>query len=155
MDVRIKKIEPMRVAFVRHVGPYHDVGQTWAKLTTWAGPKGLLGPGSTLVGIPLDDPDITPPERVRYDACLVVDGSVMPEGEVGIQETSGGECAVAVHNGPPAEIGETFARLYGEWLPASGRELRSSPNLIIVRNWLPSMTPETMSPEVYVPLKSS
>jgi AraC family transcriptional regulator len=154
MDVRIEQLAPMRVAFMRHVGPYRDVGQTWAKLAAWAGPKGLIGPGATLVGIPLDDPDITPPEKVRYDAGLVVDKNVTPDGDVGIQETIGGECAVAVHHGPPERIGETFARLYGEWLPASGRELRPAPNLIIVRNWLPSMTPETMSPEIFLPLKS-
>jgi AraC family transcriptional regulator len=155
MNVRIEQLDPMRLAFMRHVGPYREVGQTWAKLAAWAGSKGLLGPGATLVGIPLDDPDITPPERVRYDVGLVVDDSVTPEGDVGVQETSGGECAVVIHHGPPERIGETFERLYGEWLPASGRELRPAPNLIIVRNWLPSMTPETMSPEIFLPLKGS
>jgi AraC family transcriptional regulator len=38
MDVRIEKIEPIRVAFIRRVGPYTEVGPTWEKLGAWAGP---------------------------------------------------------------------------------------------------------------------
>ena len=32
MEVQIKKMEPKRVAFLRHVGPYSEVGQTWDRL---------------------------------------------------------------------------------------------------------------------------
>jgi AraC family transcriptional regulator len=106
-----------------------------------------------LVGIPLDDPDVTPADKLRYDACLVVDGSVRPEGDVGVQETSGGEYAVLKHEGPYARIGDAYARLYGQWLPTSGRELRAAPNLLISRNWPPDASPDSLPVELFLPLE--
>ena len=60
MDARIENVEPMRVAFIRHVGPYNEVGETWGKLCTWAGPKGLFGPNTKCLGLCYDDPEVTP-----------------------------------------------------------------------------------------------
>ena len=42
MDVRIEKFGPVKVAFMRHTGPYQACGQTWGKFAQWAGSKGLL-----------------------------------------------------------------------------------------------------------------
>jgi AraC family transcriptional regulator len=123
--VRIERVEPRRVIFMRHVGPYDEVGQTWRKLMAWAGACGLGG-GMTL-GIVHDDPDVTPPERIRYDACLTVRREVLAEGEVGVQEVAGGDYAVATHRGPYRQLSETYARLCGEWLPSSGREPAGAP----------------------------
>ena len=39
MDVRIENIEPIRVASVRHVGPYEKCEPAWQKLCAWAGPR--------------------------------------------------------------------------------------------------------------------
>ena len=73
MEVRIEHVEPMRVAFVRHVGPYHEVNVAWERLCMQLGKDGLLGPGTRFIGICYDDPEVTPPEKVRYDACVTVD----------------------------------------------------------------------------------
>ena len=35
MNVRIEEIKPMHVAFIRHVGPYDQVGQAWTRLMGW------------------------------------------------------------------------------------------------------------------------
>jgi AraC family transcriptional regulator len=152
VDVRIEFIPVMTVAFMRHVGPYQDVGATWGKLMSWAGPRGLLGGSSRILGLPLDDPEVTPPEKVRYDACIVVDPGFRPEGEVGLQEVGGGEYAVLTHRGPYRTVGETFALLCGQWLPASGREARSAPPLLIARNDGTGTRPENPAVDVCIPL---
>jgi AraC family transcriptional regulator len=120
MDVRIECVVPMRVAFVRHVGPYNQVGTAWTTLMSWAGLKGLLTHRPTILGIVHDDPEVTPPEKIRYDACLAVDERAKPDGDIGIQEVGGGEFAVTKHLGPYEKLGDTYARLLGEWLPSSG-----------------------------------
>src|SRR5439155_3828380 len=43
--VQVKELQPKRLVFLRHVGPYDQVGATWGRLMTWAGMRGLLGPG--------------------------------------------------------------------------------------------------------------
>lgn len=153
MEVTIRQNPPLRVAFVRHVGPYNEVGQTWQKLMMWAGPRGLCGPNLRCLGLCHDDPEITPPDKIRYDACFVVGDDVQAEGEVGIQTVAGGDYAVTVHHGPYEKLIETYARLCGEWLPQSGRELASAPGYEIYLN-NPQMTPpEKLATEIHMPLK--
>ena len=56
MDVEIKRFPPQRVAFMRHVGPYSEVGRVWGKLMAWAGPRGLIGPdGSPWIALFRDE----------------------------------------------------------------------------------------------------
>ncbi|MCP4592847.1 MAG: AraC family transcriptional regulator [bacterium] len=152
MDVRIDKLEPRRVAFMRHVGPYHEVGGTWEKLCAWAGPKGLLGPQTLFLGLCHDDPEVTPPDKIRYDACVAASADFQPEGEIGAQEIAGGDYAVATHRGPYENLGETYAQLCGKWVPQSARELRSAPSFEVYRNTPQDTAPEDLITDVHVPL---
>jgi len=153
MDVEIKRLEPVRVAFVRHVGPYNEVGAAWEKLCARLGAEGMLGPGTKFVGICHDDPEVTAPERIRYDACVTVDDDFEGEGEIGAQTVGGGEYAVTTHVGPYDKLGQTYARLYGQWLPQSGREPRSQPSLEFYLNDPESTDPEDLLTDIYAPLK--
>ncbi len=154
MDVKIEKREPLRVAFVRHVGPYQGVGEAWQKLCGWAGPRGLFGPNTAMLGVCHDDPDVTPPERIRYDACISAPDGLEAEGDVGIQEVAGGDYAVTTHHGPYENLAATYAVLCGEWLPSSGRELRSAPSLEFYRNSPQDTKPEDLVTDIYMPLAS-
>ena len=127
MEVKIEYKEPTRVAFMRHVGPYNEVGATWDKFLPVLGKEGLLGGDALFIGICHDDPEVTPQDKIRYDACVTVDESFVPEGEIGVQVIPGGEYAVTTHFGPYQKLGETYTKLLGQWLPRSGRELRSVP----------------------------
>jgi AraC family transcriptional regulator len=153
LEASVRRMEPLRVAYVRHVGPYEAVGQAWQKLMMWAGMNGLLGPGVRLLGISHDDPVITPPERLRYDAAIVVGEGVKGSGEVGIQEVADGDYAVTVHRGPYDTLSTTYSRLCGEWVAASGRELRDGPPVEFYLND-PSVTPaQDRLTEIWMPLK--
>ncbi len=79
MEAKIETLDAIKVAFVRHVGPYACCGEAWGRLCAWAGPKGLLGPQATMLAQSHDDPDVTPPDKLRYDACLVVGDDVEAE----------------------------------------------------------------------------
>jgi AraC family transcriptional regulator len=153
LAVSIRCVAGMHIAFMRHVGPYDGVGETWSKLFTWAGPRGLLGPHTRIVGVVHDDPEVTPPERIRYDAGLIVNHDVKPAGEIGVQDIGGGEYAVAAHRGPYGGLGETYAKLCGQWLPAAGREPCSGPAFEIYCNSPRETRPEDLVTEIYIPLK--
>jgi len=122
--VEIQELPPRRVVFLRHAGPYSEVGATWARLMSWAGMRGLLGPGMLLIGIVHDDPDVTPADKIRYDAAVTVSRPVAPEGDFGVMDLAGGTYAVFVHKGPYEKLDQTYQEIYGEWLPASGYPLR-------------------------------
>jgi AraC family transcriptional regulator len=155
MDVRLETLSPMPVAFLRHVGPYEDeaLTQTWEKLLSWARPRGLLGPRTLRIGISYDNPHVTPPDKLRYDACVTTDRPVPPEGEVGVQEIAGGEYAVVTHRGPYEKLTETYAQLYGDWLPNSGREPADMHGFVILRRGPRDTAPQDLVTDICVPLK--
>jgi AraC family transcriptional regulator len=154
MDVRVETLPPQRVAFMRHTGPYREVGATFGRLFAWAGQRGYLSPQTRILGLAHDDPEVTPPERLRYDACMVVDDGFAGEGEVGVQEIAGGDYAATVHQGPYHRVAETYHRLCGEWAPQSGREIRSAPTFGVFLNDPNSTPPEELRTEIYLPLES-
>ena len=155
MDVRIETLAPMKVAFLRHVGPYEDegMGRTWRKLEAWAKQHGLLGPRAKLLGVSHDNPHVTPPDKLRYDACIAADRPFRPEGEIGVQEIPGGEYAVVAHKGPYEKLPDTYAWLYGDWLPRSGREPAESPGFQHYHNTPAVTAPEDLVTDIYVPLR--
>lgn len=153
MDVEIKTIEPMRVAFVRHVGPYDQVGSAWDKLCTQLGKEGYLGSQSSFIGICYDDPEVTAPEKIRYDACITVDESFVPTGEISVQIIAGGEYAVTTHIGPYDKLGQTYSKLFGQWLIQSRRRFRSEPSLEFYLNDPDSTEPEDLLTDIYLPLE--
>jgi len=151
-DVRMERVKEMRVAFIRHTGPYSQVGETWGKLVTWAGRQGLIRGRPIMVGIVHDDAEITPDDKLRYDAGIVVDERAAASGEFGIQTIGGGEYGVITHKGPYDKIADSYARMCGVWLPASGRELRAGPGLEFYRNSPQNTAPDNLITDVYMPL---
>ena len=152
MKVEIKKVEPLRVAFLRHVGPYNEVGTTWDKLLPTLGKEGLLGGDVMFIGISHDDPEVTPPAKLRYDACVTVDQGFPGAGEIAVQTIPGGEYAVTTHQGPYNKLGDTYAALLGQWLPRSGRSLATSPCFELYLNGPDSTAPEDLLTDIYAPL---
>jgi AraC family transcriptional regulator len=151
-DVRIEQVPARRVAYLRHLGPYAEVGPTYRRLLDWAKRRGLMGPEAQLLSISYDDPEVTPPEKIRCDCCITVGEQVGPEGDVGVQTVEGGEYAVLRHCGPSSEVHDTMRWLFGVWLPASGREPRNAP-LYSICNDPPDTPPDRFCIDIYVPLE--
>jgi AraC family transcriptional regulator len=152
MDVDIQTLDPTHVAFIRHVGPYHEVGETWQRLFGWAGMSGLLGPMTRTFGLCYDDPAVTAADKLRYDACIVAKEGFQPQGDVGVQEVAGGEYATVVHEGPYEEFQQTYAWLLGEWFPASGRTPAAGPCIEFYLNDPRSTAPADLRTRICVPM---
>ena len=153
MDVTIKQIDPMRVAFVRHIGPYIECAKAWNTVCDWAQKNGVFNGEFKTIGICYDDPQVTPADKIRYDACLTVADTVEGEGEVGIQTIEGGEYAMVLHKGPYENLEKTYATLMGKWLPESGREYGGGVDFELYVNSPDQTPPEELLTEVYMPLK--
>lgn len=152
-EVRIETVPTRRVAFLRHLGPYGDAGPTFDRLMGWAGRRGLFRANTLVLGICHDDPEVTPPEKIRFDCCVTVDEHAASEGEVAIQTLEGGECAVLTVRGPYTQLGEAYRYLFGVWLPTSGRELRDVPPFEVYHGSPKELPPEELRTDIYVPLE--
>ncbi len=65
MHITIETLPPLRVAYIRHTGPYEKCGDTWNRLCAWMGKEGYLGGDCRFVGVSYDDPEVTPPEKLK------------------------------------------------------------------------------------------
>jgi AraC family transcriptional regulator len=91
----------------------------------WAGPRGYLKSG-VMIGVYWDNPEVTPPEKCRVDACISLPEETTPDALVDIQTISGGpytvcHCKIPV-DGFQQAWEDTFA-----WLVDSGHECDDRP----------------------------
>ena len=154
MDVEIKNFPELRVAAVRHIGPYIQINEAFERLGQIAGSAGLIQPPRTeMVGIFYDDPDSTPADQLRSDAGITVAPDVpLPKG-LEEHRVPAGSYASTVHVGPYEQLGDAWARLMGEWLPASGKRIKSdAPSYEVYLN-TPMTTPKNeLRTEIRIPV---
>ena len=121
MKVDVKEMPEMHVAYIRHIGPYNEIGSAFGKLMQWASPRGLLNfPETKMLGVYHDDPKITEESKLQSSACVTVPEDTKVEGEVGTMSIPGGLFAVAHVEINQDQFGEAWDKLMGEWLPESG-----------------------------------
>jgi AraC family transcriptional regulator len=154
MTPEIRTIDPMPVLFVRRTGPYYQAaGEAFGVLCQFAGPRGLLGPASRMIGISHDDPHVTDESKFRYDACATIDREVTPEGEVGLKTIAGGKYAVFLHAGAYEGFQQTYDQIFKAWLPGSGEKLREEPCFEVYLNSPDQAKPEDLRTEIWLPLQ--
>ncbi len=92
----IENIPPVRIAYLRRTGPYGPGNKsTMEQLKTWAKNERLLNHDSVIFGIAQDNPQTTPPEDCRYDACLAVtDSFCTRDDRISLGQLDGGRYAV-------------------------------------------------------------
>jgi AraC family transcriptional regulator len=151
--VEIRPLSATRIAFARHVGPFTAVGEAWRRLYAFARERGLSPLGA--FGLGHDDPEITPPERYRYDACLPVGPEVAAEGSIGAQVVRAGRFAVALHRGPYEALGETYGYLLAVWLPRTGRAAAQGPSIERYLDDPMQTRPEDLRTEVWIRLEEA
>ena len=149
----IRQMDEMKVIYVQAIGAYQNVGTAWESLCNYAGPRGLLGPDTRMFGLSHDDPDVTETSKLRYDACIVVDREVEPEGEVGVKTVRGGDYAVFLHKGPYSNLKSSYNDIFRNWLPQSNRELGDEAPIEIYINDPEKVKQEDLLTEICIPLK--
>ena len=130
MKIEVTTLKPQRVAYLRRVGPYDRAGRVWAEFKTRLQRDGLPREDSVFIGVPLDNPKVTPPEKLRYDACATVDEQYVPTKPVRVRTLAGGDYVVA-RNCPLWALAQGYQKLFGSWLPQSGRQARKAPSLLV------------------------
>jgi AraC family transcriptional regulator len=109
---------------MRYVGPYGTQGipELWTRFHKWMQTRDLPSDGRITLGVGYDDPDVTAPDRCRYDACVVVPADFTPDRWVNVTDVAAGRSAVSGFVGSAREIRAAWDALYRGWLPGSGYE---------------------------------
>ena len=156
MKVEIKTLPDFHVAYMRNVGPYGptEIPPLWQKLMAWAQAQGLTSRETLTLGIAYDDPEVTPPHKCRYDACIVVPLDVAADGNVGLKDVPGGRYAVYEYVGTSNEIMQAWSRMFSTWLPSSGYQPDSRPCFELYRaDSMLDQPPGAFRCDICVPVK--
>jgi AraC family transcriptional regulator len=111
LSLKFQRVTQTKVAYVQLIGPYENWGEGLVELKEW-----LQSQQAQIVGKPIglfyDNPTETPPTKLRSDACLPIQGDLIPTGKFQIKDLPAGEIAVTRHLGPADE----YTRTYGSFL---------------------------------------
>ncbi len=127
MNAEVKEMPEYDVAYVRKMGPYgkETCEEAFAELTRWAGPRGYLASGVMLL-VYWDNPDVTPPEKCRVDACVSVPKGTAPGGQIALQTIKGGPYGVCHFEIQSDSFQEAWDDAF-TWLVNSGYECAEKP----------------------------
>jgi AraC family transcriptional regulator len=121
-SVEVTMFRARRVAFMRCIGPYGSggIGDLWRRFEAWRLAHGLVSPNGRVLGVAQDNPNITPRDLTRYDACVEVDDDFRPSDEVNVQLVRGGRFACVRFHGTVAESRAAWVRFLTRTLPEAG-----------------------------------
>lgn len=125
VEVEVKELNEINVAYIRHIGPFVGETEVWIglfqKLITWAGARNLIKcPETQFYTVFRDDLKITDFSKFIADVCISVGPNIKSDGEIGISVIPSGKYAVSQLEIDGSEYEEAWDMVYSEWLPKSG-----------------------------------
>ncbi len=149
LDVRVVRLEPMRVASVRaiSIAPERDA---WKKMRAWAEPKGLLRDVDKHPVFGFNNPSPFPGRKeYGYEFWIRVDPDAESEGEIEVKDVGGGLYAVTTCN-ELATISEAYEKLW-RWVQSSKYQWRLTHELEKPQN--PGAAEGEIVLDLYLPIE--
>lgn len=128
MKVHMEEQKLTRIAYFRNIGPYGPENlQLMKKLKIWAKEEKLLIKGAQILGIPQDNPEVTPGEKCRFDCAIHLPEDFQVKDDVANTTLPGGKYAVLEVDHTPGAILQGWVDLFDKWLPESGFQIDNRP----------------------------
>jgi AraC family transcriptional regulator len=148
MNVTITQQPELRVAGIRHIGPYMEIGREFRRL---GGMLKTPPAGAQMIAIYYDDPDVTPSDQLRSDAAFVLPGHTPSPLGLIEHRIPAGTYARAVYRGGYEGLPAAWQALKKDWLPKSGNKM-SNPSYEIYVNNPSTAAKEDLITEIYLRL---
>jgi AraC family transcriptional regulator len=120
MDVTIVEQPELRVAGIRHIGPYMEIGREFGRLGSLL--KGPPPAGAQMIAVYHDDPDSTDVHKLRSDAAIAMPANVASPMGLIEQRVPKGRYARTVHKGGYEGLPEAWTRLRA-WVSSHGHRM--------------------------------
>jgi AraC family transcriptional regulator len=154
--VEIISLSAFHVVYTQTQNGYATgIPHSWEKLMQIARTNDWLRSDTVFVGMPFDNPGITPYTKCRYRACISADPALnLTRGEVKTMDIDAGKYARYHFKGTVSDISNAYALLYGAWLPQSGYIPDEKPLLEIYPPELHvSPFPDVLEYDIVLPVK--
>lgn len=148
MDITIVEQPELRIAGIRHIGPYMDIGREFSRLGGMV--KGPLPSGAKMIAVYYDDPERTPPDQLRSDAAMTLPGHAPSPLGLIEHRIAPGRFATATHQGGYEGLPDAWKTVKA-WAAQNGHVVANPGYEIYVNN---PMTTEksALLTEIYVRL---
>jgi AraC family transcriptional regulator len=152
-ETKVSRMAQLNLAFIRHIGPYEAVPDTlWQTLTEWAHARRLPFE-LVFLGIAHDAPGITPPEKLRFDAAIVVPGPFSPDGIIGNQVLGPDEFAVTTHVGHYRTLPQAYEAIVQRVGRLKGYRFGGLPSVEIYRTTRVDAHHSMNQTDIYIPIQ--
>ncbi|WP_345949255.1 GyrI-like domain-containing protein [Mucilaginibacter sp. PAMB04274] len=130
--VQIKQLQERRIAYIRVTDAFKEgvVIAAFAKLIDWSKGAGLFG-SERIFGMSKDDPEVTPKEKYRYEACITLPKNfkVGPDSPVQVTVLPACKYAFTTVSGDLSLVAAGINYLFDTWLINSDYECETQPGL--------------------------
>ena len=120
MEVTIVQQPDLRIAGIRHIGPYMEIGREFGRLGGML--KGPPPAGSQMIAVYHDDPDVTPADQLRSDAAMTLPGHTHAIDGLIEQHVAAGRYAKAIHKGGYEGLPDAW-KAVKEWAANNGHKM--------------------------------
>ena len=124
MKIKVEEIQEKPVAYLTSPKGYEldSVYATWDKVIDWAKSQGIDKDRQTYFAICHDNPTITPEDKCRYDAAIVINPDVVVTAPFTQSVIPAGKYAIAYYKDDADKISNFMTELCSHWLCNSGYE---------------------------------
>lgn len=151
----IKKINDIHVIFQRSIGKTgdHTTVENWNSLFAKAQDYQVLNFQSKFYGINWDDPEITPHEKVRYDACISIRDNTKIKKAFSTKTIVGGKYLCFLYKGDYQDLGFVYDHIFRNWIIRMEYSLREQPIFEQYVNNKETTPKEELLTEIFIPIK--
>lgn len=104
MEIKEKRIEEAKVAYMPYMGSYAKIPELRQEVTQWLMDKDLKMTG-LVYGTYFNSPEEVSEDKLQYEIGLGFEGVAEPEGKIGIKEIPEHTVLTAMHQGAYTDIG--------------------------------------------------
>ena len=154
MSAQLTLLSPIRVAILRHTGPYDGIGPVFDRLWAWVEANQVEV--QRTIGIYYDNPDFVPAAQLRSAACVEVRGAYQA-GDTGglpitVEEIPGGTYATSRHVGSYDELAKVWTDLTNYVEKTLGRTIGDGPAFEVYVNDAFETPENQLITELYMPV---
>lgn len=146
MEVTIVQQPDLRIAGIRHIGPYMEIGREFGRLGGML--KGPPPAGSQMIAVYHDDPDVTPADKLRSDAAISLPGHTPAIDGLIEQHVPAGRYAKALHKGGYEGLPAAW-KAVKQWAAQNGHKMAHPGYEIYVNNPMTTEKSELLT-EIYM-----
>jgi AraC family transcriptional regulator len=152
-SVEVVSLPSIRLLTMTHNGSPALIGETVRRFIAFRRAAHLRPTRHATFNLFPADPALTPSDQFHMLLGVETSRPLLPEDEgIGEWTIPAMRCARIIQTGGPDDLGPAFNCLYGEWLPASGEQMRDHPPFARRVSFYPDVPLHEAVTELYLPL---